>query len=154
MSTNVQQAWGWKATGHINVLESRSYVSRLRRLVERGGDRRFCALLDSKVAKGPHAKGRSWPSLLRGCAFVIAGNLHPSLGFAPARLNTADVLTRFNDLPVSARHSILDFSFSAPGCSGSCLSLLKACRWMGSALHLCGFPPLPWRVLSSRCHAN
>lgn len=34
--------------------------------------------------------------------------MHPSLGFAPARLNTADALTRFKELPEAAEFSIPD----------------------------------------------
>lgn len=80
-------AWEWKQAGHINVLESRSYVALLRHLVLEGGDVRFSTALDSRVAKGAHAKGRSSsealrPSLCRACALTIAGNLHQSFGFA------------------------------------------------------------------------
>ena len=110
----VHSEWDWRRAGHINVLESRSYVALLKGLVLEGGDLRFCAFLDSRVAKGSHAKGRSSaaalrPSLLRGCALSVAGNLHPSLGFAPTRLNTADAPTRLKPLPLACRHSILDF---------------------------------------------
>eukprot|EP00435_Cladocopium_sp_Y103_P060998 s1156_g22.t1 len=110
----VLKSWDWKKPAHINVLESRSYVGLLRHLVLRGGDCRFSALLDSRVAKGAHAKGRSSsralrPSLQRSCAYSIAGNIHSSLGFAPTRLNTADAPTRSKPLPFPASTSILDF---------------------------------------------
>ena len=109
----VSKAWSWRRPGHINILESNSYVSLLRELCLRGGDRRFVALMDSKVAKGAHAKGRSSSlglraSLRRGCAYTIAGNLHPSHGFAPTRLNVSDAPTRFRLLPEPAKLSILD----------------------------------------------
>ena len=109
--------WEWQQPGHINVLESRSYVGLLRALLLKGGDRRFTALLDSRVAKGCHAKGRSssWtlrPSLFRACSYQIAGNLHGSLGFAPTRLNTADCPTRDKPMPLGSSHSI--FSHLAP----------------------------------------
>ena len=105
--------WAWKRTGHINVLESRAFVALERRLLEDGGDRRFVALLDSRVAKGAHAKGRSSalalrPSLLRSCSYQVAGNLYPSYGFAPTRLNTADAPSRDKDFPMPAEASITD----------------------------------------------
>jgi hypothetical protein len=80
--------WHWRKPAHINVLESNSLVKLFHHLVQKGGRLRFCALLDSRVAKGAHGKGRSSaralrPSLLRGCALAIAGNLHPAYGFAP-----------------------------------------------------------------------
>ena len=108
------QEWTWQKTAHINILESRSLVSLCRHLTLEGGDRRFSALLDSRVAKGAHAKGRSSahglrPSLLRACAYHIAGNLHPSYGFSPTRLNTADAPTRDRPLPEPSVLSILDF---------------------------------------------
>ena len=48
-------SWEWCRPAHINILECRSLVALLTHL----GDRRFTALLDSRVAKGAHAKGRS-----------------------------------------------------------------------------------------------
>eukprot|EP00435_Cladocopium_sp_Y103_P023047 s3468_g5.t1 len=89
-----EAVWNWRYPSHINVYESYSLVSLLRKLLEEGGDLRFVALLDSRVAKGAHAKGRSSShalrcSLQKACALQLAGNLHPSLGFAPTRLNTA-----------------------------------------------------------------
>ena len=106
--------WHWRKPAHINVLESNSVVKLFHHLVQKGGRLRFCALLDSRVAKGAHGKGRSSaralrPSLLRGCALAIAGNLHPAYGFAPTRLNTADAPTRNRLLPEPALFSILDF---------------------------------------------
>ena len=111
-------AWYWNNTGHINVLESRSFVSLEKELVRQGGDRRFSALLDSRVAKGAHAKGRSSayslrPSLLRSCSLQISGNIYPSYGFAPTRLNTADAPSRDSELPKPAEVSILDFMTSS-----------------------------------------
>eukprot|EP00438_Fugacium_kawagutii_P017058 Skav216351 [mRNA] locus=scaffold2385:191031:215658:- [translate_table: standard] len=111
-------SWRWKKPAHINVLESRALVGLLHRLLQEGGDRRFFAMLDSRVAKGAHAKGRSSAltlrrSLLCACAYIISGNLRPSYGFAPTRLNTADAPTRDRPLPSPSDHSILDFlSFS------------------------------------------
>eukprot|EP00438_Fugacium_kawagutii_P001143 Skav218134 [mRNA] locus=scaffold759:371388:377624:- [translate_table: standard] len=111
---SVEGAWEWKSVCHINVLESRSFVALLMDKLLAGGGVRFVCLLDSQVAKGALAKGRSsaWSlrtSLLRAMAISVAGNLHPAYGFAPTRLNTADAPTRDKDLPEPAEHSILDF---------------------------------------------
>eukprot|EP00438_Fugacium_kawagutii_P013361 Skav216467 [mRNA] locus=scaffold1123:2159:6532:+ [translate_table: standard] len=111
---SVEGAWEWKNVCHINVLESRSFVALLMDKLLAGGGVRFVCLLDSQVAKGALAKGRSsaWSlrtSLLRAMAISVAGNLHPAYGFAPTRLNTADAPTRDKDLPEPAELSILDF---------------------------------------------
>ena len=110
----VERSWTWKYKSHINVYESHALLGLLRHLVVEGGDSRFNALLDSRVAKCAHANGTSSSNalrstLLKACSYTIAGNLHPSYGFAPTRLNTADAPTRFKDLPDPSEHSILDF---------------------------------------------
>ena len=98
-SWRVDLQWHWATRSHINLLESHAYLSLLRLLIREGGDLRFSALLDSLVAKGSHAKGRSsskalMPSLRKSAALQICGGLYSSLGFAPTRLNTADDPTR------------------------------------------------------------
>lgn len=57
----LEHQWHWKSASHINVLESLSYVSLLKKLAASNlhPALRFNALLDSRVAKGAHAKGRS-----------------------------------------------------------------------------------------------
>lgn len=109
----VLKEWKWARGAHINILESRSLVALMKHLCVSGGDCRFSTLLDSRVAKGAHARGRSSavalrPSLLRGCSYAIAGSLHPAYGFAPTRLNTADAPTRDRPLPKASTASILD----------------------------------------------
>ena len=111
---SVDHTWAWRYPSHINIFESYSIVSLQKKLIQEGGDCRYNALSDSRVAKGAHAKGRSSSSALRGslqkaCAYTIAGNLHPSYGFAPTRLNTADAPTRMRELPTASSASILDF---------------------------------------------
>ena len=157
---SVASEWSWQGPCHINVLESRSYVELLKFLLRHGGDRRFVSLLDSRVAKGAHGKGRSSavslaPSLYRGCCPQIAGNLHGSLGFAPTRLNTADAPTREKDLPCPADHSVVDF---LPVSQLSRLHALQVSRPFAGWLRLCilivcvrggeadtgfGFPSMP-----------
>ena len=110
--------WRWHGPAHINILEGRAFVGLTRHLTLEGGDRRFNALLDSRVAKGAHAKGRSCaralrPSLKRACSFKIAGNLHPAFGFSPTRLKLKAHQLGERDLPDPATFSILDFFFSS-----------------------------------------
>ena len=76
--------WHWRRCSHINILESHSFLTLLRHLASRGVDGRFNALLDSRVAKGSIAKGRSTalalrPSLQKGAAIQIAYGLYPGI---------------------------------------------------------------------------
>ena len=105
--------WFWKTRSHINILESHSYLALLKKLVIDGGDIRYTALLDSRVAKCSHAKGRSssralTPSLQKAAALQVAGGLYGSLGFAPTRLNVADDPTREQRLRDSSRRSAVE----------------------------------------------
>ena len=95
--------WHWKSPNHINVLESYAYLALLKNHALRGGPGRFSALLDSQVAKGCHAKGRSSakglaPTLKKAAAVQLAYGQYPSLGYAPTKLNIADDPTR--DVPL------------------------------------------------------
>lgn len=85
-------AWRWRKASHINILQSNAYVALLK-LTKDGGDSRFTTLLDSRVAKCSHAKGRSSARALQPTLVQLGRSLEdfsPFLGFAPARLNTAD----------------------------------------------------------------
>ena len=109
----VEAAWFWTHAAHINILESSAYVSLLRRVSLVHGDVRFTALLDSRVAKCSHAKGRSsakalGPTLRKSAALQISAGLYPALGFAPTRINTADHPTRDRDIPPGSDQSIVD----------------------------------------------
>jgi hypothetical protein len=90
----VQMSWLWKIPSHINILESHAFVSLLRSLLEPADDQRFSTLLDSRVAKGSRAKGRSSARALRPSPQLSSG-LYPA----------ADAPTRDRDLPEAARHS-------------------------------------------------
>ena len=141
----------------------------------KGGDRRFTALMDSRVAKRAIAKGRSAaralrPTLLRACSCDIAGNLHHSLGFAPTRLNTADAPTREKPLSMQWRCSILDFcslgqpvtihshQFSRAAAGWIRLYILVAfclCPGEGCWISIAALDfvlPLPWICLATPCH--
>ena len=110
----IEHDWFWKTSAHINVLESHAYLSLLRKLSCRSEEAlRFVALLDSRVAKGAHAKGRSTsraliPTLRKAASLCVGGGLYGSLGFAPTRLNTADDPTRCVPIRTPAERSILD----------------------------------------------
>lgn len=101
--------WFWRHASHINILESHGFLALLRKLALQGGDLRFCAFLDSRVAKGSISKGRSsaralLPSLRKSAALQVAFGLYPALGFAPTKLNVADDPTR--DQPLRETDSL------------------------------------------------
>lgn len=109
---DVDAEWFWKFPAHINVLESHSYLALLKNLALKDSCR-FVAVLDSRVAKGAHAKGRTsarmlLPSLRKSASLQIAGGLYPAYGFAPTRLNTADAPTRDSKIESRAVVSVLD----------------------------------------------
>ncbi|CAE7864492.1 unnamed protein product [Symbiodinium microadriaticum] len=94
-----EAAWRWRVGAHINVLETQAAVRAVRHVVSRGGDRKALLLLDSSVARGAIAKGRSSsrllrPVLLRMCATLAGGGVYLGLAHAPTRLNVADDPTR------------------------------------------------------------
>ena len=55
----LERVWKWKRKSHINVLESHAGLGILTAAAAPQPDSRFLGLLDSRVAKGPLAKGRS-----------------------------------------------------------------------------------------------
>ena len=107
----VCRSWRWRRASHINVLEVGSAASLMKESLLARPCTRFTLLLDSLVARGALAKGRSSavtlvPMLQRCCALQIAGGLQPSYAFAPTRYNTADAPTRDRELPVASKHSL------------------------------------------------
>ena len=109
----VQSSWFWRKASHINLLESHAGLALMKKLTCEGGDIRYSSLLDSRVAKGSFAKGRSsaralTPLLKKAASWQICGGLYPAYGFAPTRLNTADAPTRDRDLPDAADLSLAD----------------------------------------------
>eukprot|EP00438_Fugacium_kawagutii_P033672 Skav204069 [mRNA] locus=scaffold3:515457:529911:- [translate_table: standard] len=109
-----EKVWSWRSKAHINVLETSTVVSLLERKIAQQPCSRLNVLLDSAVAKGALAKGRSssrclLPVLRRSAACQLAGNLYPSQSFAPTRLNVADDPTRERQLRQPSQFSILDF---------------------------------------------
>ena len=96
----LEHQWHRKAASHINVLESLSYVSLLKKLAAHHHPAlRFNALLDSRVAKGAHAKGRS---TLR----ALSSGLHQ----APAISVGARIYLSFWICSYAAEHSRRPYS--------------------------------------------
>ena len=94
-----EKAWRWSRKSHINVLESHAGVATLDIAARTSPDSRFINLVDSQVAKGALAKGRSTSTGLqatckRSAAIQLAAGLYPGWTYAPTRLNVADDPTR------------------------------------------------------------
>ena len=105
-----RSVWAWKQKSHINVLEANGGVAILCLAAKESADTRFNCLLDSRVAKGALAKGRSSSKALQGSckravALQIAAGLYPGWGFAPTRLNVTDDPTRNVALRDPTMHS-------------------------------------------------
>eukprot|EP00435_Cladocopium_sp_Y103_P043042 s6_g12.t1 len=173
----LESAWFWRAPSHINILESHAYLAVLKKLAVEQGDVRFTTLLDSRVAKCSHAKGRSSskalrPTLQKGAAWQIAGGLYPALGFSPTRLNTADAPSRDRELEetpgfclsqhLSLRHlqKLHATSLSRPAAGWVRLALLALlCMPVqtGACVDFAAFSPalsgveLPWTCLWTCC---
>ena len=108
---SLEREWYWRSKSHINVLETSVVVSLLKECMKSLSGHRFNVLLDSAVAKGGLAKGRSsskalQPLLRKAAALQLGGNLHPGYGYAPTKLNVADDPTREVDLRESSTHSL------------------------------------------------
>lgn len=138
----------------ISTFESHAYLALPRYHVRNGGDIRFTALLDSRVAKCSHTKGKSsskdlMPSLRKGAALQICGGLYPSFGFAPTRLNTADDPTRdakfrescalscIKDLDPFVRQRLHSLQFSRPTAGWIRLCLLLGCLPVSEGFPTC-----------------
>eukprot|EP00435_Cladocopium_sp_Y103_P038785 s1447_g10.t1 len=96
-------AWFWKRSPHINVLEVSAAVKVLLKHGLHHPHTRFISFLDSAVARGALAKGRSTsrllqPLLKRAAVLQVAFDLYPVWPFCPTRLNCADDPTR--DVPL------------------------------------------------------
>eukprot|EP00435_Cladocopium_sp_Y103_P015061 s334_g3.t1 len=97
------KVWSWRRKSHINVLEARSALEIVEEAAIHFEGHRVNGLLDSRVAKGALAKGRSTArGLQRACrssaALQLAADVHMGWNFAPTRLNVADDPTRDVDI--------------------------------------------------------
>ena len=108
---HTEKVWSWKEKSHINVLEAKSALEVLKTAAYKHESSRVITLLDSRVAKGALAKGRSTSHGLqkvcrKSAALQIAADLHMGWLFAPTRLNCADDPTRDAELRGSSRFSL------------------------------------------------
>jgi hypothetical protein len=107
-----EKCWACKHRSHINVLEAEAGHAVLNIASHTLRGKRFATVLDSRVAKGALAKGRSSSkSLQRVCrkagVLQVAADLYPGWVFGPTRLNVADDPTRDADLRGRALLSFL-----------------------------------------------
>ena len=111
------KAWEWKQRPHINVLETGAVETLFERLSRGEGEKRVTILVDSLVAKGALAKGRSSAFSLsrvlkRSAAIQLANGIYSAICYAPTRWNPADAPTRNKPMPLpvpSSLSSVLDF---------------------------------------------
>jgi len=111
-SWSEERVWEWKTASHINVLEGNAGYGILGIAAQSLRSCRFACILDSRVAKGALAKGRSSAvSLQRVCkkagVLQIAADLYPGWCFGPTRLNVADDPTRDARIRAPSSFSII-----------------------------------------------
>ena len=109
-----EKCWSWKRKSHINVLEGHAGLALLNAAAQKSRDARFLGLMDSRVAKGALAKGRSSSTSLqavcrRSCALQVSIGLCPGWNFAPTHYNVADDPTRLVSVRKAVKHSIIPF---------------------------------------------
>ena len=149
----VDLQWFWATKFHINILESHAYLAFLRYHVRNGDDIRFTALLDSKVAKCSHAKGRS--SKQKFDAFPQEGSSLADLWRAipifwvrthafEHRLPTRDAkfrksceLSCIKDLDPFVRQRLHSLQFSRPTAGWIRLCLLLGCLPVSEGFPTC-----------------
>lgn len=107
------KCWRWRSKSHINVLEAKAAIEIVKEAALTTPGHRVLAALDSRVAKGALAKGRSTARGLqeacqKSAAWQIAADIYMGWCFAPTRLNTADDPTRDLDVRRHAKHALLE----------------------------------------------
>ena len=116
--------WTFSRPMHINVLECLAALKAIKITVLGGGDRRIPIFLDSSVARGALAKGRSSSRqlrkvLLKAAAWLVCGGTYAGYLHAPTSLNTADDPTRSRPIRAPASSSlILDLQVPASALCG------------------------------------
>ena len=96
---SLRSVWPHKKEARINILEMGAVVKLVNQLTIEKGSQRIVALVDSSVARGALAKGRSSSRCLSTClrrynSICIAGDLYVTTPYCPTRLNVADDPTR------------------------------------------------------------
>ena len=148
------------ARAHINVLETRAALQATLEATPLGGVR-IPLLVDSMVAKGCLAKGRSSSQLLnsemrRHVGSLLGRDLYMGLAFCPTRLNPADHPSRGGRLPPARRRPPPWLSAAAQGnlapldeWAAVPLQRRAAGEWLRFALLL---RPALLRVLGNYCY--
>ena len=149
--------WCWRATAHINILETAS-IHRLIKALAVRGPRRVVILVDSSVAFHACAMGRSpskglMPILRKIASLCLLSGLLPAYHYVPTRLNPGDCPTRDLPLPepcVSRFWSLLSSDELYEGLAGSKLRRW-ASNWVRLVCLVVGPPPsfrpsLDWRA--------
>lgn len=106
--------WYWKARSHINVLEVSSALTAMKLQIMKQRRVRMNILLDSMVAKGALAKGRSsartlGPVMKRVAAVALAGDLYVAYNYAATKLNVSDDPTRERPIREGSKLSVRQF---------------------------------------------
>ena len=99
----VRDAWRWKKSSHINLLEASSTLKLMRSVARERPDSRFVYLSDSHVARSALARGRTSsialrPLLEQQAAIALAFGLYPAGDFAPTRAMPADAPSREKEI--------------------------------------------------------
>ena len=151
------EAWPWRSTAHINILETASILRLFKRLAGCGPSR-VVVLVDSSVAFHACAKGRSpsrglTPVLRKIGALCLASGLFPAFHFVPTRLNPGDCPTRDLPLPAPAESSFWSCLSQDELYEGLALPKMRrwAANWARLLCLLVGPPPglrphFGWRV--------
>ena len=115
------KVWSWKAKQHINVLEIRSALEVVKEVGRGAVSQRAVGLLDSRVAKGALAKGRSTSIGLQAtCKKVAAFEIATLRRLDSTTLMTLLVTQRSElpvDFPSSKRLHLRCCNFGIPGAS-------------------------------------
>ena len=106
--------WYWKARSHINVLEVSSALTAMKLQIKKQRRVRMKIELDSMVAKGALAKGRSsartlGPVMKRVAAVALAGDLYVAYNYAATKLNVSDDPTRERPIREGSKLSVRQF---------------------------------------------
>ena len=102
----ISKGWRWKYSNHINVLELEALLKTVQWRAKSLNlfDKRFLHLVDSQVALGVAAKGRTSskrlsPTLHRYNLWVLACHCYPVIGWVATHHNPADEPSRWYDPP-------------------------------------------------------
>ena len=149
----------FRKSGHINVLECRTYKTWIKHCAKRHPDQRLLGLLDSRVTLGATAKGRSSSfaisRVLQGSlGYILGGGLYPGGLHVESSKNRSDGPSRNKPTPGASKEcpvwlqELRAGRFEAFDMALAAASFPKvAGRWVKMLLLLCGDierNPGPW----------